>query len=222
MRLSTFGKPRIISCATLHPRHVALPRGCLDEAIELLRSHGVEPVVDDRRDHGTPLPIRFLGTLRQDQQAAFDALVTHDFGVLAATTAFGKTVVAAALITHRKCNTLILVHRRELLTQWVERLKTFLSVESGDIGVIGGGRRKPTGHIDIALIQSLVRKGEVSDLVSGYGQLIVDECHRGSARDESNWRDILDYFAARGYRLLARYLRADRANLYFAPIDARR
>ncbi|MGC1986941.1 MAG: putative phosphothreonine lyase domain-containing protein, partial [Candidatus Cybelea sp.] len=79
------------------------------------------------------------------------------------------------------CNTLILVHRRELLAQWVERLKTFLSVEAADIGTIGGGRRKPTGCIDVALIQSLVRKGEVSDLIAGYGHLVVDECHHISA-----------------------------------------
>jgi superfamily II DNA or RNA helicase len=181
MRLSTFGKPRVISCATLHPRHVALPRGCLDEAIELFRSHEVEPIIDDRRDRGTPLPLHFLGTLRQDQQAAFNALASHEFGVLAAATAFGKTVVAAALIAHRQCNTLILVHRRELCSQWTERLKTFLSVGNDEIGVIGGGRRKPMGRIDVALIQSLVRKGEVSDLISGYGQLIVDECHHISA-----------------------------------------
>ena len=76
-------------------------------------------------------------------------------------------VVAAAMIAHRRCSALVLVHRRELLTQWIERLKTFLSVEAGDIGMIGGGRRKPSGRIDVALIQSLVRKGEVSDLVAG-------------------------------------------------------
>jgi superfamily II DNA or RNA helicase len=181
MRFPTYGKPRIISCAALHSRHVALPRGCLNEAMELLRSHGIEADVEDRRESGTLLSIRFLGALLQEQTAAFDTLACHDFGVLAATTAFGKTVVAAALIAHRGCNTLILVHRRELLSQWIERLKTFLSIEAGDIGVIGGGRRKPTGRIDVALIQSLVRKGEVSDLIGGYGQLIVDECHHLSA-----------------------------------------
>jgi superfamily II DNA or RNA helicase len=181
MRFPTFGKPRIVSCAGLHPRHVALPRGCLDEAIELLRSHGIDAEIEDRREPGTPLPAQFLGTLREDQTAAFSALAQHDFGVLAATTAFGKTVVAAALIAHRGCSTLVLVHRRELLTQWVERLQTFLAVEARDIGVIGGGRRKPTGRLDVALIQSLVRKGEVSDLIAGYGQLIVDECHHLSA-----------------------------------------
>ena len=110
-----------------------------------------------------------------------EALAPHDCGVLAATTAFGKTVVAAALIARRGRNTLVLVHRRQLVEQWVERLRAFLSLEAGDIGVIGGGKRKPSGRIDVALIQSLVRKGEVSDLVAGYGHLVVDECHHLSA-----------------------------------------
>ena len=181
MRLPTFGKPRIISCAVLHPNHVALPRGCLDEALELLKRHGIEPKVEDHREIGVPLTTSFQGALRKEQTAAFNALSKHDFGVLAATTAFGKTVIAAALIAERACNTLVLVHRKELLTQWVERLRTFLSISKGDIGTIAGGRRKPTGRIDVALIQSLVRKGEVSDTIGSYGQLIVDECHHLSA-----------------------------------------
>ncbi len=181
MRLPTFGKPRIISCAELHPRHVALPRGCLEEAVELLRSHGIIAEVEDRRDIGQRLPVHFLGHLDPPQSAALETLKHHDTGVLAATTAFGKTVVAIALIAKRECNTLVLVHRRELLAQWIERLKSFLSIDPAAIGVIGGGRRKPTGKIDVALIQSLVRKGEVSDLVAGYGHLIVDECHHVSA-----------------------------------------
>ncbi len=181
MRMSTHGKPRIISCAELHPHHIALPRGCFDEALALLRSYHVEARVADRREVGEPLPVHFLGTLREEQAVACDALAAHDFGVLAASPAFGKTVVAAALIAKRACSTLVLVHRRELLTQWVERLREFLSVEAGDIGTIAGGRKKPSRRIDVAVIQSLVRKGEVSDLVAGYGQLIVDECHHLSA-----------------------------------------
>lgn len=179
MHLPTYGKPRIISCAILHPHHVALPRGCLDEALNFLRAYGIEVSVEDHRESGTPLAVEFLGTLRGEQAAALDALVQHDIGVLAATTAFGKTVVAAALIARRQRNTLVLVHRRELLAQWVERLRTFLSVDR--VGVIGGGHHKPTGQIDVALIQSLVRQGEVSDRISGYGHLIVDECHHLSA-----------------------------------------
>ena len=183
MRLPTFGKPRIISCAELHLRHVALPRGCFDEAIELIRSHGATAILEDHREDGRGLPadVLFRGELRRPQSRAFDALVAHDNGVLAATTAFGKTVVAAALIAHRTRNALILVHRRELLTQWVERLSSFLTIDPKQIGIIGGGKRKPTGVIDVALIQSLVRSGEVADIVGDYGHLIVDECHHLSA-----------------------------------------
>jgi len=183
MRLPTFGKPRVVSCAELHPQHIALPRGCLDEALEILTDHGAKADLDDLRSDGTPLPdtVRFLGELRPQQQRAFEELTAHDTGVLAATTAFGKTVVASALIGYRARNTLILVHRRELLEQWVERLKSFLEVDPKQIGTIGGGKRKPTGVIDVALIQSLVRNGEVDDIVADYGHLIVDECHHLSA-----------------------------------------
>ena len=183
MRLPIFGKPRVISCAELYAQHVALPRGCLDEAIELVKSHGAVADLEDHREIGTPLPagVSFQGELRRPQSRAFDALVAHENGVLAATTAFGKTVVAAALVAHRARNTLILVHRRELLNQWVERLRSFMNIDPKQIGVIGGGKRKPTGIIDVALIQSLVRKGEVADMVADYGHLIVDECHHLSA-----------------------------------------
>lgn len=183
MRLPTFGKPRIISCAELYPQHVALPRGCLEEALALIASHGTSAAIDDRRENGTALPsgITFRGALRLPQQRALEALAVHDTGVLAATTAFGKTVVAAALIAHRARNTLVLVHRRELLSQWVERLRAFLDADDAQIGTIGGGKRKPSGIIDVALIQSLVRKGEVADVVADYGHLVVDECHHLSA-----------------------------------------
>ncbi len=183
MRFPTFGKPRIVSCAELHPLHIALPRGCFDEAIGFLSEHGASVDVDDLRVSGTPLPetVRFRGKLRQQQSIAFDALAKHDNGVLAATTAFGKTVVASALIGHRACNALVLVHRREILSQWVERLGSFLDIDPKQIGTIGAGKRKPTGVIDVALIQSLVRKGEVDDIVADYGNLIVDECHHISA-----------------------------------------
>jgi len=122
-----------------------------------------------------------LGTLREEQQHAFEALVPPDCGVLAATTAFGKTVVAAALIARRAVSALVLVHRRELVRQWQERLTAFLDVAPTDIGMIGGAKRQPTKRVDVALMQSLVRRGEVSDLIAGYGHLVVDECHHLSA-----------------------------------------
>ncbi|MEZ5852043.1 MAG: DEAD/DEAH box helicase family protein [Hyphomicrobiaceae bacterium] len=88
---------------------------------------------------------------------------------------------ARSLDAARGVNTLVLVHRRQLVDQWRERLRTFLPVEDKDIGTIGGGKRRPTGKIDVALIQSLVGTGEVSGVVADYGHLIVDECHHLSA-----------------------------------------
>jgi len=181
MRLPTFGKPRIISCAELFAKHVALPRGCLDDLRGLLGEIGVSPQIRDEREPGTPLVTRFLGELTPEQGAAVAKLLQHDIGVLAATTAFGKTVVAAKMIAERGTSTLVLVHRRQLLDQWVARLRTFLDIDPTKIGVIQGGKRKPTGLIDVALMQSLVRKGEVDDVVAEYGHVIVDECHHVSA-----------------------------------------
>jgi len=181
MRLSTFGKPRVIRCAEDFPRHLGLPRGCLHDAIELLQSHQVKVDLADERFNSLPLDVSFHGELRPEQQKAADALLAHDTGILSATTAFGKTVVAAWMMAARKVNTLVLVHRRQLLDQWRERLSVFLNLPIKSIGQIGGGRKKPTGLIDVAVIQSLSRKHVVDDLVAGYGQVIVDECHHLSA-----------------------------------------
>jgi superfamily II DNA or RNA helicase len=181
MRLPTFGKPRIISCAELFPKHVALPRGCLDAVLDIFEELSVTAQLRDERRHGTPIGLRFHGELTPDQEAAYNDLLKHDTGVLAATTGFGKTVIAAKLIAARDRSTLILVHRRQLLDQWVARLQSFLDIGPDKVGVIYGGKHKPGGVVDVALLQSSVHKGVVSDLVGAYGHVVVDECHHLSA-----------------------------------------
>ena len=181
MRLPTFGKPRVISCAELFSKHVALPRGCLDGLMDLLDSVGVAAELRDERQQGQLLPARFLGELTSEQSEAAAALLKHETGVLAAATAFGKTVVAAKMIAARERSTLVLVHRRQLLDQWVARLQSFLDIPPGGLEIVHGGKKKPTGVIDVALMQSVVRRGVVSDLVADYGHVVVDECHHLSA-----------------------------------------
>jgi len=182
MRLPTYDKPRIIACAEDHSKHIGLPRGCLDDLLQTLSDLDIEAVVRDERNSGQPLDLTFCGELRPEQAVAAQAMLAHETGVLAATTAFGKTVVAAWLIAQRRVNTLVLVHRRQLQQQWIERLSVFLGLPPRAIGRIGGGRKKPTGLLDVAVIQSTVRKGVVDDLVGNYGHLIVDECHHISAQ----------------------------------------
>lgn len=181
MRLPTYEKPRIVACAWDHSKYIGLPRGCLDDLRQLLSELKIKSLIRDERNSGQPLEAIFQGELRSEQKVAAEAMLAHDTGVLSATTAFGKTVVTAWLIAKRGVNALVLVHRRQLQEQWIERLSTFLGLPARSIGRIGGGRKKPNGLLDVAVIQSLVRKGVVDDLVGNYGHVIVDECHHLSA-----------------------------------------
>ncbi len=181
MRLSTAGMPRVVTCATDDGPFIGLPRGCEPNARDLLSAWGSQPDVRDERVPGDTIEVRFGGDLLPMQRAAVAAVLPHDIGVVVASPGTGKTVVAASLIAQRAVSTLVLVHRKPLLDQWVAQLSSFLDVPKKEIGVVGGGKRKPTGRIDVAMIQSLVRKGIVDDLVAGYGHVVVDECHHVSA-----------------------------------------
>ncbi len=167
--------------AKTFPKHLGLPRGCLDEVLNLFKSLNVQVTLTDQRFYGTPIDVQFNGVLRTEQQHAANALLKNETGVLAASTAFGKTVVAAYLIAQRQVNTLVVVHRRQLLDQWVQALSQFLGVDQKEIGQIGESKHKATGKIDVAMVQSLYQKGAVCDFVGEYGHLIVDECHHMSA-----------------------------------------
>jgi superfamily II DNA or RNA helicase len=177
MRLSTAMTPRVIACAEELPEHVGLPRGCQSDLEELLRVHGVALRVEDGRQLGESLQDKFTGTLTPIQEKAANALLSHDIGVFVAPPGVGKTVVGTYLIAKRARSTLVLVHRRPLLDQWVTQLALFLGIETKEIGQIGGGKRKPNGKLDVAMIQSLLREKEVDDLVANYGHVVVDECH---------------------------------------------
>ena len=181
MRLSTFGKPRVIGCGEDLAHYIALPRGCLADLKTVLEAHSIDIEIRDERFLGTSIKVEFHGLLRPIQQEAVSNIIRHDEGVLSAPTAFGKTAVAAWLIAERKVNTLVLVHRQQLLDQWHERLGMFLNLPANAVGQLGGGKSNRHGIVDIAVIQSLHSKGVVKDLVAEYGQVIVDECHHLSA-----------------------------------------
>ena len=181
MRMPVYNKPRMIACYDDLSKYIVLPRGCLDKVIHLLSEYKINTEVIDECTKGKPLRVSFKGNLRVKQRDAVKVLRQYDTGVLSATTAFGKTVIAAKMLAVRKRNTLILVHRKQLLEQWRERLATFLTISIDDIGQIGGGKKKPNGRLDIALLQSLNRNGEIYTDISEYGHIIVDECHHLSA-----------------------------------------
>ena len=177
MRLSTALTPRVVACAEEHSRHVALPRGCVGDLRDLLADHGVGLRLDDQRVLGESLKARFHGHLTEAQEQAAKSLLAHDLGVFVAPPGVGKTVVGIYLAAARGRSTLVLVHRKPLLDQWVAQLSLFLGLPPKGIGQIGGGKRTPTGRLDVAMLQSLVRDGTIDDVVAAYGHVIVDECH---------------------------------------------
>jgi superfamily II DNA or RNA helicase len=181
MRFSTALTPRVISCAGDLPDRVTIPRGCLSEIEELFKTHSVKIDMKDERYEGKEIDVSFHGKLNSSQYEASQSLLSHENDILVAPPGFGKTIVGTYLISVRKKNTLILVHRSPLLEQWQSRLASLLNISMNEIGVIGGGKNKPTGIIDIAMFQSLFQKGVVNDMVSQYGHVIVDECHHVSA-----------------------------------------
>jgi superfamily II DNA or RNA helicase len=181
MRLPVWDKPRIIGCAENFPHHIGLPSGCLEPVLELLAQNNVRAVIQNERVSGKKIKTKFTGQLRNDQKTSVRKMMKHDMGVLCAPTAFGKTVTAAAMIARRKVSTLILVHRTELLTQWKERMATFLDLPKGLPGALGGGKNKLSGEIDIAVMQSLSKREDIHEILDSYGQIIIDECHHISA-----------------------------------------
>ena len=196
MRLSTYDIPRIISCSELTDDYLAIPRGFEDDVIDILKHYNVEYLVEDKSNHGRQLDVTFKGILREEQQTAMSCMLSHNIGTLSATTAFGKTVFAIAMIAKRKVNTLILVHRKSLLDQWKTHLENFLEInevvvnegkkrkskkQQSPIGTLYSGKNSIHGIIDIALIQSCFDGNEVSPFVENYGMVIVDECHHVSS-----------------------------------------
>jgi superfamily II DNA or RNA helicase len=177
MRLSTALTPRVITCAEELTQHISLPRACAFEAHKLFEEYGVALAVDDQRHDGAPLEVKFKGELTVVQKQMARALLEHETGILVAPPGIGKTVLGTYLVARRARSALILVHRKPLLEQWIAQLAIFLDVDEKQIGRIGGGQRRPNGRLDVAMVQSLVRKGEIDDLIADYGHVVVDECH---------------------------------------------
>ncbi|OQY34302.1 MAG: hypothetical protein B6241_05390 [Spirochaetaceae bacterium 4572_59] len=145
----------------------------------LLCHYKIKIQIEEKRIKGKNITFKFQGELLDEQKKAAEVLFRYNTGVLSATTAFGKIVLALWLIAERGVNTL--VHRKQLMDQWAQQAQQFLNISKKEIGLYGGGRKKRTGKLDIAVIQSVSHKGEIVDWLDEYGQIIVDECHHISA-----------------------------------------
>ena len=177
MRLSVARTPRVIACFEDLAEYLAVPRGCLADIAALTNELGVKLELRDERVDGEQVELDFSGRLNASQLSAATALLQHDVGVLCAPPGWGKTVLATHLIASRKRPTLVVVHRKPLVEQWMERLSEFLDIPPKSIGRLGAGRHRLTKRIDVAMVQTLARSDDLHDLVRAYGHVVIDECH---------------------------------------------
>jgi superfamily II DNA or RNA helicase len=177
MRFSTWDTPRFIRCYEEDLEWLHLPRGLTERVADLLDEISTRLDLTDARPDPEPIEVTFQSTLRPQQRQAIDAVENHDRGVIVAPPGVGKTVMACAVIAHHQTPTLVLVDRRPLVDQWRERLAEHLGLEDANVGTIGGGQNKPSGFVDVAMIQTVARKENPPELFENYGLVVVDECH---------------------------------------------
>lgn len=176
LRLSVYGTPRFVRCYEEDLTHLHLPRGVLSPLESIVREAGSRLDVEEARTLPGRVALRLEEALSPIQEAAVRELLRHEEGVLVAPPGSGKTRMACAVIAARSVPTLVLVHRKPLLDQWRLELQRCLGLSSKQIGQFGGGRRRRSRVVDLAMIQSLQPEG-AGDVFADYGQVVVDECH---------------------------------------------
>ncbi len=157
-----------------------IPRGYMRQLIILCRRHDIKYEIEDRRRCLSPLKFSFKGELRPFQQVAVNGMLARDFGTLSSATGSGKTIMALYMVARRAQPALIIVHTKDLASQWRQRIETFLGIAADNVGMIGGGEKVVGEEITIALVQSLYKC--VEDVAEHIGFLVVDECHRCPSR----------------------------------------
>jgi len=157
-----------------------IPRGYMRQLVLLCRRHKINFEIDDRRRSLPPKNFSFKGRLRPFQQKAVDEMLAKDFGTLSSATGSGKTIMALYMVARRRQPALIVVHTKDLASQWTERIETFLGIPASKVGLIGSGKKELGDKITVALVQSLYKC--VEEIADHIGFLVVDECHRCPSR----------------------------------------
>ena len=188
---STWGSGRYFNFIEETADFVIIPRGMAGSVLRFCRDNNIEYDFADERKKVEPVSFTMDVQLREHQKLAVAAAAKKDMGVIVAPPGTGKTIVGLKIIADKQQPALIIVHRKQLAEQWIERIQSFLGIPKNEIGSIGQGKSKTGKKITIALIQSLSRMLESADqngLTNKFGTIIVDECHHIPAE---SYRNIL-------------------------------
>jgi len=182
MGLSTYKTEKVFYLIDDHGDTIEIPRGFLEKLTEFLHTNSIAYTITDERLHHDEILFHSTIQLRPYQQIIIDSIEDSDCGVILAPPGSGKTIIGLELIAREKQPALILVHRKQLLDQWVERIQTFLGIPKRDIGVIHGAKRTIGKHITVAMMQTIARNTQWDTLSKSIGLVIVDECQHIPAK----------------------------------------
>ncbi len=177
---STFGIKRYFKLLNETSDSIIIPRGFIGRLLRFCKEQQIDYILEDDRKKAEPINFKGVIQLREYQLPAQQAATKKDFGIIVAPPGSGKTVLSLAIIKDKQQPTLILVHRKQLADQWIERIESFLGILKKDIGRIGQGKSKPGKHITVAMVQSMekaLESPEQSELCNAFGTIIIDECH---------------------------------------------
>ena len=177
---STWGTQQYFKFIEETDNEIIIPRGFTGKLLRYCKKQKIDCEFLDARDKNESVNFSTNLCLRSHQEKAVEASKRKEFGVITAPSGSGKTVIGLKIIAEKKQPALIIVHRKQLLEQWVERTEAFLGIPKKEIGRIGAGQTRTGKALTIAMFQSLgkyIDKQETQEFIRSFGTIIIDECH---------------------------------------------
>ena len=174
--ISTWNTPRYYKLIDETDDRIIIPRGAIGEIIRFCNKENIKYDFIDKRKKNVNIQFTENIKLLKHQAVSVESTYKKDFGIIVSPPGSGKTIMALKIIANKKQPALIIVHRKQLLEQWSDRIEAFLKIQKKEIGKIGQGKIKVGKHITIAMIQSLSKKIDQLD-TDNFKTLIIDECH---------------------------------------------
>lgn len=179
---STFNTEKFFNLIEETEKEVMIPRGFTASLVQFCRTENIPFKIIDERNKKKSVDFESDIILQPYQKVVLEKVRDKDFGVIVSPPGTGKTIIGLKIIANKKQPALILVHRKQLFDQWIERIQSFLKIPKKEIGQIGNQKNKTGKHITVAMIQSLARRKDYEDIANAFGTIIIDECHHIPAK----------------------------------------
>jgi len=179
---STFNTEKFFNLIEESENEVMIPRGFSASLVQFCNKENIPYKIVDKRSKKDPVDFESEIKLLEHQEIALEKIREKDFGVIVSPPSSGKTVIGLEIIAEKRQPALIIVHRKQLFDQWIERIQDFLKIPKKEIGQIGNQKNKIGKFITIAMIQSLSRVQDFKEMANAFGTIIIDECHHIPAK----------------------------------------